>query len=75
MTLKSEFNPAPVSGMSNRGRNGFMGTGDLRPPVYREGSMDHLKHGSRRGDEVVPYQAPQAQCVGVNDRTYLYKDI
>lgn len=44
-------------------RDTFTGT-DWTTSLLRPGCQDHEKYGSRRGDEVVPFMRPQAQCVG-----------
>ena len=41
----------------------------------RPGALDHLKCGSLRDGEVVPYRAPMAGCVGaLADKRPLFKD-
>lgn len=44
--------PENVSNMIGGSRNGFSGTGDLRPAVYRIGSDHHEQYPSRRGNSL-----------------------
>lgn len=58
---KAKADPAKLAVTANHvelmtasnSKNGYSGTGDKRPPVYREGCFDAMKHPSRMGDRLV----------------------
>lgn len=49
LAVSPDLVPAMVGGGN---RNGMSGTGDLRPMVYRKGSMDNLALPSRMGSKL-----------------------